>query len=105
MKTLITALLFVSFSAQANLCARYEARTERALALEALSQHINMSMNEICQSPRILDVEITPTQTINRQGEIVRQMAIYFHYSEESCQYLLNREDLTLMKSKCYLTW
>jgi hypothetical protein len=106
MKSIALAALLISSSAFADLCSRYNDRPEYARALEALvTNHMNRDMNEVCNSARILDIEIQPSQIINQDGEVVPQMAIYFHYNEDSCKYLLNRADLTLTTSRCYPTW
>lgn len=105
MKAFIVLIGLMSFSAQAgNLCTRYENDEVKFSALEALSEQINMSLEVICNHPRMLDIEIQPSQIII-QGEVVPQTAIFFHYNEESCKYLVNRQDLTLTSSKCFPTW
>lgn len=105
MKAFIVLLGLMSFSAQAsNLCTRYVNDSARYSALTALVEQINMDLEAVCTSPRILDIEIQPSQMVI-QGEIVPQMAIYFHYNEESCKYLINRQDHTLTTSKCFPTW
>ena len=103
MKVLISVLLLASFSAHANLCDRYTS-PDRASAIEALAAHLNKSVDEVCNSPRILDIELQPSQ-VTIDGVAVPQWAIFLHYNEDSCKYLFNRADLTLTSSKCFPTW
>lgn len=105
MKMLIALVALVSFSARAELCSRYDSKPEYINALTALAKHVDMSMDEVCNHPRIMDIQIHPSQIINRQGEVIPQIAIYFHYSEHSCKYLLNRQDLSMTESRCFNTW
>lgn len=106
MKALALGLAVLSSSAFANnLCTKYDNRSEYINALTALVTHMDRSLEEVCSSPRILDIEIQPSQIINREGQAVPQFAVYFHYNEESCKYLLNRETLTLTSSRCFPTW
>lgn len=104
MKALTLSLALISSSAFANLCTPYDTRPEYMNALKALVTLQNKTLDEVCNSSRILDIEIQPSQVIVA-GEIIPQMAIYFHYNEDSCKYLLNRADLTLTSSRCFPTW
>lgn len=104
MKATILALALVSSSAYANLCTKYDNRPEYMTALTALVEMQNKTLDEVCNSARILDIEIQPSQVIV-QGEIIPQWAIYFHHNEDSCKYLLDRADLTLTSSRCFPTW
>lgn len=102
---LFILLALISTSAFADLCTKYDNRPEYLGALRALLAHQNRGMGEVCNSSRILDIEIQPSQVITQQGEVVPQFAIFFHYNEESCKYLVNRANLTLTSSRCYPTW
>lgn len=105
MKKLIISLVLISTSALANnLCTPYDNRPEYMNALNALVTLQNKTLEEVCNSSRILDIEIQPSQVIV-EGEIIPQWAVYFHYNEDSCKYLLNRADLTLTSSRCFPTW
>jgi hypothetical protein len=104
MKAIALTLALVSTSAFANLCTPYDNRPEYMTALKALVTMQNKTMDEVCNSERIVDIEIQPSQVIIG-GEIIPQWAVYFHYNEDSCKYLLNRADLTLTESRCFPTW
>jgi hypothetical protein len=99
-----TLLLTLSGIASANHCAEYRDRPEYMNALSALSVRQMRPLYEICESSRIMDVEVSPSQVI-RSGEVIPQIVIYLHYSEYSCKYLLNRKDLTLTESRCFSTF
>lgn len=101
---LALSLALVSSSAFANLCTPYDNRPEYMTALTALVAMQNKTLDEVCNSARILDIEIQPSQIIVG-GEIIPQWAVYFHYNEDSCKYLLSRADLTLTSSRCFPTW
>lgn len=98
-------LAFLSTSAFADLCTKYDNRPEYLGSLRALLAIQNRGMGEVCNSSRILDIEIQPSQIINQQGDVIPHFAIFFHYNEESCKYMMNRADLTLTSSRCFPTW
>jgi hypothetical protein len=104
MNILVLLFVLISSSAFANLCTPYDNRPEYMNALKALVTMQNKTLDEVCNSARILDIEIQPSQVII-EGEIIPQWAVYFHYNEDSCKYLLNRADLTLTSSRCFPTW
>lgn len=105
MKFIVAALMFtLSSLASANHCLQYQDRPEYMNALGALSSRQMRPLYEICESARIMDVEVAPSQVI-RNGEAIPQMVIYLHYAEYSCKYLLDRKDLSLTESRCFSTF
>lgn len=100
----LTLMLSLSGLASANHCSKYQNRPEYMNALSALSVRQMRPLFEICESSRIMDVEVAPSQVI-RNGETIPQMVIYLHYSEYSCKYLLDRKELTLTESRCFSTF
>lgn len=102
--TLAGLMLTLSTFASANHCVQYQDRPEYMNALSALSVRQMLPLYEICESERIMDVEVSPSQVI-RNGEAIPQMVIYLHYAEYSCKFLLDRKDLTLTESRCFSTF
>lgn len=104
MKFLIALSLLVPSFAFANLCDRYTADRGKWQALETVARAQARTTEEICKSERIVDIEIQPSQVIV-QGEIFPQWAVFFHYNEESCKFMVGRDDYTMTSRYCFPTW
>ena len=105
MKLIALALMFVSFGAFASPCAQYETSSEKQNVIKAVAKHMNYTVAELCESPKIVDIQITGTHTFTSKGEMIRQFKTAIHYPYYTCYYLMNRETLEYMSGKCFDTW
>lgn len=106
MKLLLASLLFLSLGAQAsNLCQKLDSQPAFMKALDVVATNMQYSMEEICASERILDIQITKTNLVSKQGQIEPHVFVTLHYNEYSCQYFVRDEDLIVTRKNCYNTW
>jgi len=104
MKSLIALGILLPSFAFANLCERYVGDAEKWRALETVVMSQSRTLDETCHSPRILDIEIQPSQVVV-DGEFVKHWAVFFHYNEESCKFMVNRDEYTITSRRCFPTW
>ena len=106
MKLLLASLLFLSLGAQAsNLCQKLETSPAFLQALNVVATNMQYSMDEICSSERILDLQIQHTSITNKEGQTQPHVWVTLHYNEYSCQYFVRDEDLLVTRKNCYNTW
>ena len=105
MKLIALALMFVSFGAFASPCGQYANDVEKQNVIKAVAKHMNYTVAELCESEKVVDIQITGTHTFNRDGEVIRQFKTSIHYPYYTCDYLMNRATLEYMSGRCFDAW
>lgn len=94
-------LSFAAF-AQNNKCDRYAGNVRFTKAIETVAQNLDLSFVELCNLPKIMDIEAQPSRLISREGEIIPHVRVQLHMSYESCLYMVKDSDQTISKQYCY---
>ena len=107
MKVLALVLALGSFAAfaQDNGCNRYANRSTYQTAINTVAQHMDYTGEDLCSSPRILEIYVVNTQVDNERHEPIPHIWVTLHYNEYSCQYFVREADYVITKSNCYNTW
>lgn len=106
MKMFLVAALFLSSTAFASdMCGRWRSNARYDKALVTLANHMNYSMEEMCNLPQVLDIEVQPSRVIDREGEIIPHVRIELHRAYDSCFYMIRDVDQVITSSRCYSTF
>lgn len=109
MKHLILALALLtsttSLAASANLCTKYSESERYMKALAAVATAYEMSVEELCNHPRILDIEAQPSRIILRDGTVIPHVQVQLHQSTQSCLIMVSDVDSSISKNYCYSGW
>ena len=101
--TTLFALSFLSITASAaDLCTKYENKPRYMKAIETVAKYQQYTMEEFCSHPRVLDIEVQPSQVINNKGEVIPHMSVQQHFSYDSCLYMVNETDYSITRARCY---
>ncbi|MBY0412954.1 MAG: hypothetical protein K2Q18_02255 [Bdellovibrionales bacterium] len=104
MKTMafLAVLILTTSTNAANLCARWESSPRYMKAIAFLATYQDYTIEEFCNLPHVLDLELQPTRIILRDGEVIPHVRIQQHSEYSSCLYMINEKDYSLTSSKCY---
>lgn len=106
MKTLLVAAVLLSSTAFAGeMCSRWRSNARYDKALTTLANHMNYSMEEMCNLPQVLDIEVQPSRVINPEGEVIPHVRIELHRAYDSCFYMIRDLDQVITSSRCYSTF
>ncbi|MFA5583585.1 MAG: hypothetical protein WDA09_05160 [Bacteriovoracaceae bacterium] len=105
MKFLLASLLCVSSAYASDLCTRYENNTRYFTAIETVADYLGYELNQLCNHPSFLDIEVQPSRVITRNGEVQPHVKVQFHKNYESCYYKVRDEDKAITESRCYSTY
>jgi len=105
MKFIIISLLASSSAFASDLCSRYENNTRYYTAIETVADYLGYSMEQVCQHPAFLDIEVQPNRVITREGKVEPHVKVQFHKNYESCYYLVRDLDKKVTDSRCYSTF
>ena len=97
------ATLSFSASASANdLCSKYEHNARFMKAVTTVAKFQKYTKEEFCNLENVLDVEVQPSQVIDREGNVIPHVQVQQHKSWGSCLYLVNELDYSMTQAYCY---
>ncbi len=106
MKMLIAALLLISSTAFAqDFCSNWRSNPRYDKALNTLATHLEYAPEEMCSLPTLLGIEVQPFRVIDRDGEVIPHVRIYFHRSYESCYFMVRDADQVVTDGRCFSTF
>lgn len=82
-------------------CGKYN-QPRYLTAITTVAKNLDMTFEELCTLPRILDVEAQPSHTLTREGERIPHTRIQLHMSYESCLYMVRDADQVITSQRCY---
>ena len=101
--TLLMALATLSTTVSANdLCSKYEHNPRFMKAIEVVAKFQKYTKEEFCNLERVLDIEVQPSQVIDREGNVIPHVQVQQHKSWDSCLYLVNELDYSMTQTYCY---
>lgn len=105
---LIIALLTFSFATAAfaqNNCNKWAHKPLYIEAIKKVATQEGFSFEELCNLPKILDIEAQPSHTVTREGDVIPHVRIQLHMSYESCLYMVRDADKVITSQRCYSGW
>lgn len=102
MKFILALLVSTSSAFAADLCTRYENNNRYFTAVKTVSQELGLELSNLCNNPKILDIEVQPSRVITRNGDVEPHVRVQFHYNYESCYYMVRDLDQKITSSRCY---
>lgn len=106
MRILLALVMVLSASsALAAGCDKYIRNERLTTAIKTVAKHTQWGYQEMCNHPMILDVEATPTHTIelvNGEYEEIPHTRVQLHRAEDSCLYMVRDASQTITSSRCY---
>ncbi|MNJ96695.1 hypothetical protein D3C87_144250 [compost metagenome] len=82
-------------------CAKHN-QPRYVAAITAVAKSLDMTYEELCALPKIMDVEAQPTHTFKRDGERIPHVRVQLHMAYESCLYMVRDADLEITDQRCY---
>lgn len=102
MKFILLFLVSTSSVLANDLCTRYENNNRYFTAIKTVSVYLGYELNELCQHPSFLDIEVQPNRVITRNGDEEPHVKVQFHKNYESCYYLVRDIDQKITQADCY---
>lgn len=98
----VLSLCGLSSAYAANACAKYEGQARYLKAIEVVAKDHDLTLEELCNLPKIWDVEAQPSRIIIRDGTVIPHVRVQLHQEYSSCLFMVNELTYTITKQNCY---
>lgn len=85
-----------------NNCTKWENKPDYVKAIEVVANNEGYTYSEICQLPKIWDIEAQPSRIILRDGTVIPHVRIQLHMEYSSCLFMVNRQNWAITEQRCY---